>query len=98
MTRLDSNTATEADSGLVRGFRGAVRLGEQYELPLKLALTFAVTTALGLAWHSTATQQFGNNMSALLVWFSLLFAAFAALIGGTVKLWAAVKRRRHESV
>lgn len=96
MTRLDSNTATGVGSELVRGFRGAVRLGEQYALALKVAVFFAATTTLGLAWHSVATQQFGSNMSALLVWFSVVFAAFAALLGGTVKLWSAVQQRRHD--
>lgn len=96
MTLFDSNTATEADSELVRGFRGAVRFAEQYALPLKVAVFFALTTAFGLAWHSVATQQIGNNMSAMLVWFSLIFAAAGALLGGAIKLWAAVQQRRHE--
>jgi hypothetical protein len=96
MSLFDSKTATEADSELARGVRGAVRFGEQHALELKVAAFFAATTALGLAWHSVATQQIGNNMSAILVWFSVVFAALAALLGGSIKLWAAVQQRRHE--
>jgi hypothetical protein len=90
----DSSTATGAQSEFVQGLRGATRIVERYEIAIKTAAFFATTTALGLAWHSVATQQFGNNMSALLVWFSLIFAAGAALLGGTIKLWGAVQRRR----
>jgi hypothetical protein len=95
MALFDSETATEADSELVRGFRGAVRFGEQYALPLKVAAVFAFTTALGLGWHSVATQQFGNNMSAILVWFSVVFATFGGVLGGIIKISAAVQKRRH---
>ncbi|SEV97609.1 hypothetical protein [Halobacterium jilantaiense] len=92
----DSSTATGAESEVVQGLRGATRLFERYELAIKTALVFTLTTAFGLAWHSVATQQIGNNMSALLVWFSLIFAAGAAILGGTVKLWAAVQDRRRD--
>lgn len=92
----DSSTATGVKSEFVQGLRGATRIFEKYELALKAALLFATTTALGYAWHSVATQQFGNNMSALLVWFSLIFAGGAALVVGTIKLWSAVQKRRHD--
>ena len=92
----DSSTAAGAQSEFVQGLRGATRVAERYELALKTALFFATTTALGFAWHSVATQQFGNNVSALVVWFSLIFAAGAAIVGGTIKLWGAVQQRRHD--
>jgi hypothetical protein len=92
----DSSTAAGAESEFVQGLRGATRIVERHELAIKTALFFAATTALGFAWHSVATQQFGNNMSALLVWFSLVFAAGAGLLGGTIKLWGAVQKRRHD--
>ena len=92
----DSSTATSADSEVVQGLRGATRLFERYELAITVALFFTVTTAFGLAWHSVATQQIGNNMSALVVWFSVIFAAGAAILGGTIKLWAAVQERRRD--
>lgn len=92
----DSSTATGADSEFVQGLRGATRIVERHGLAIKTALFFATTTALGFAWHSVATQQFGNNMSALVIWFSLIFAAGVALLGGTIKLWGAIQQHRHE--
>jgi hypothetical protein len=92
----DSSTTTGAESEVLQGLRGATRILERHELAIKTALFFASTTALGFAWHSVATQQFGNNMSALVVWFSLVFAAGAALLGGSIRLWGAVQQRRHE--
>lgn len=92
----DSSTTTGAESEFVQGLRGATRILERYGFAIKTALFFATTTALGFAWHSVATQQFGNNMSALVVWFSVIFAAAAALLGGTIKLWGAVQKRRHD--
>lgn len=93
----DSSTATTVGSEVIQGLRGATRLFERYELAIKTALFFTVTTAFGLAWHSVATQQIGNNMSALVVWFSVILAAGAAILGGTIKLWAAVQERRRNS-
>jgi len=92
MSRFDSDSATAsgANSEVVQGLRGAARLVEQHEIAVKTAVFFAVTTALGVGWHSVATHQFGNNMSALLIWFSLIFAAAAALLGLVLKLQAAV--------
>ena len=93
---MDSSTASDVRSEFLQGLRGATRIAERYEIAIKTALFFATTTALGFAWHSVATQQFGNNMSAVLVWFSLIFAAGAAIVGGTIKLWGAVQQRRHD--
>ena len=98
MSRFDSDSsnATGAESEVVQGIRGATRIVERHELAVKIAVFFAITTALGFAWHSVATQQFGNNMSALVVWFSVIFAAGAALLGAAVKLWGVVQQRRHD--
>lgn len=93
---VDSSTASDARAEVVQGLRGATRIAERHEVAIKTALFFATTTVLGLVWHSTATQQFGNNMSAVLVWFSLIFAGAAGLLGGTITLWSAVQRRRHD--
>lgn len=92
----DSSTTAGAESEFVKGLRGATRIAERYDLAIKTALFFATTTAFGLAWHSVATQQIGNNMSAIIVWFSVIFAAAAALVGGGVKLWSAIQQRRHD--
>lgn len=98
MSRFDSDsgTATGGESEFVQGLRGATRIAERYSLALQVAALFAVTTAIGFAWHSVATQQIGNNMSAMMVWFSVIFAGGAGILGGTIKLWGAVQRRRHD--
>jgi len=98
MSRFDSDasTTTGAKSEFVRALRGAASILERHEIAVKTALLFATTTALGLAWHSVATQQFGNNVSALVVWFSLIFAGAAALLGATIRLWGVLQQRRHD--
>jgi hypothetical protein len=92
----DSSTATDVDSDAKRGLRGATRFAERHSLELSATLAFALVAALGYTIHVLAHQQFGDNMGAILVWFSVIFAAGAALLGGTIKLHAAVKQRRHD--
>jgi hypothetical protein len=98
MTRFDSDSSavTEADSDVKHALRGATRFAERYGLELRVALAFLVVGTTGYVIHTLAHQQFGNNMGAILVWFSLIFAAASAVLGAFIKTYSAIKQRRHD--
>lgn len=92
----DSTTVPEDDSGLKNALAVAGHEVARHDLEVKFAAGAAVFVALGLLVRSAYTSQFGDNMGAILVWFTLIFAAGFALLGGCIKVWAAIQRRRSE--
>ncbi|MFB6072356.1 MAG: hypothetical protein ABEJ88_05235 [Halobacterium sp.] len=91
----DSSAVTEPDSDLKQAIGVAERAVARHDLTAKLAVTTVAFVLLGLAVRMRYTSQMGDNMGAIIVWFSLIFAAGAAILGGVVKVWGAVQRYRH---
>ncbi len=93
MSRFDSDHAyrdTEAGDTAVVG-----RLLERYAVPVKVAAFYAVVLAAGVGMRRLVD---GPNLELLLsigIWFTIIFAACTALLGGVVKAVAAVQRYRH---
>jgi len=98
MGRYDSESTavTEGDSGLKSALDTVERAIARNDVAVKLAFTTAVMVAIGFGTRMAFTSQVGDNLGAMIVWFSLIFAAGAALLGLGVKVWGAIKRRRHD--
>lgn len=89
MSRHNSQAST-GESAFARWLRVTVNTVERNFVTLGTALLFVTMAALGFVGHSVATTPFGRNMTALVIWFSVIFAVAAALLGGAIRLQAAV--------
>lgn len=91
MSRFDSDYPSyqgRADTG------GVGRLLERYAVPLQVAAFYAVVLAAGVALRRIVD---GPNLELLLsigIWFTIIFAACTALLGGVVKAATVLQRRR----
>ncbi|MFC3478927.1 hypothetical protein [Halobacterium litoreum] len=98
MSRYDSESAavTEGDSGLKSALETAERAIGRHDLEAKLAVTAAALLAVGFATRMAFTSQVGDNLGAMVVWFTVIFTAGTALLGGGIKAWGAIQRYRHD--
>lgn len=96
MSPYDSdNTAVsnQADTELSNAYEGADRISKQYRFPLKVTAFYATTIAVGYVVHLSFESQFANTLAALMVYFTLIFAAVTVLVGGLFKLTKVVRTR-----
>lgn len=89
MSRHDSQAST-GESALGRWLRVAITTFERNAVTLGTAAIFVTAATLGLVGYAAASTPFGRNMSALVIWFSVIFAIAAVLLGVVLRLQAAV--------
>lgn len=79
----DSDTTAvsdQADTELADAYDGADRFTERYQFPLRVAAAYAVTITAGYVVHVVFEGQLAQTFAALLVYFTLLFAAVSAVV------------------
>ncbi len=96
MSRFDSDHRGAHGTASGTGTAGVGRFLEQNALPLKVAAFYAVVLAAGVLARRTASGPNVEILLSIAVWFTIIFAACSALLGGVVKLFGAVQRRRHD--
>ena len=89
MSPYDSDNKTvsnQADTELADAYQGADRISRKYRFPLKVAAFYALTIGIGYAIHVGVDGPLANLFAALMVYFTLLFAAVTVLAGVLIKL------------
>ncbi|MGB9963455.1 hypothetical protein [Halobacterium hubeiense] len=94
MRQFDADRPNRAASGAATsGTEGFV---ERNSFPIKVAAFYAVALAAGVLARRVVTSPDAEILLSIAVWFTVIFAACTALLGGVVKLVEAVQRRRHD--
>lgn len=96
MTRFDAEFETTTDSEVSDAAQGFGRIVERNTLAIKLAVFYAVTFGAGLAAYRVVEGPNVEAVVAIWLWFTVIFAALTALLGGFVKTIDAIQRRRHD--
>jgi len=76
------------------GTEGAERFVQRNSLPLKAAAFYAVVLATAVLARRAVSGPNVEILLSILVWFTVIFAACSAVLGGVVWLFGAVQRRR----
>lgn len=96
MTRYDSEYDTVADSEVSDAAQGLGRIVERNVLAIKLAVFYAVTFGVGVVAYKLVHGPNVEAVVAIWLWFTVIFAALTAVLGGFVKVVDAIQRRRHD--
>lgn len=96
MSQFDSDHRGTRGSASGTGRAGVGRFLERNALPLKVAAFYAVVFTAGVLARRAATGPNVEILLSIAVWFTVIFAACSALLGGVIKLFGAVQRRRYD--
>jgi hypothetical protein len=96
MSRYDSDHRGAHGAAAGAGTEGTERFVARNSLPLKVAAFYAVALAAGVLARRAASGPNVEILLSIAIWFTIIFAACSALLGGVVKLFGAVQRRRHD--
>lgn len=90
------STTTADDSGLKNALGVIGHTIARHDLEAKVVAGAAAFVAIGLLVRLAYTSQFGDNMGAIIVWFTLIFVAGFAVLGACIKLWSVLQRQWNE--
>ncbi|MFB6269223.1 MAG: hypothetical protein ABEH83_04715 [Halobacterium sp.] len=96
MTRYDGEYDTVTDSEVSDAAQGLGRIVERNVLAIKLAVFYAVTFAVGAVTYKVVHGPNIEAIVAIWLWFTVIFAALTAILGGFIKTIGAIQRRRHD--
>ncbi|MCG1002680.1 MULTISPECIES: hypothetical protein [Halobacterium] len=96
MSQFDSDhrgargTPVGAEAAGTEGFVG------RNSLPIKVAAFYALVLATAILARRVVSGPNVEILLSIAIWFTVIFAACSALLGGVVKLVGAVQQRRHD--
>ena len=94
MNRYDSEYETTSDSEVSDAAEGAGRLVERYQLPVKVAVFYVVLFGVSLLAYRVVDSPNIEPLIAIVIWFTVIFAALTAVFGIAINLIEAVQRHR----
>ena len=96
MSRYDSENRGAHGTRAGAETEGFERFVEQNSLPLKVAAFYAVALAAAVLARRVVSGPNVEILLSIAIWFTVIFAACSALLGGVIKLFGAVQQRRHD--
>lgn len=74
-----SSVSDQGDTDLSDAYDTGNNVAKQYVLPAKVGLAFAVVIGVGFVLRMVFENQLGQSFGAILIWFSVIFAALGAI-------------------
>jgi hypothetical protein len=96
MSRFDSENRGAHGTAAGTGTEGVGRFVDQNALPLKVAAFYAVVLAGGVLARRVASGPNVERLLSIAIWFTIIFAACSALLGGVIRLFGAIQQRRYD--
>ena len=94
MNRYDSEYDTSSDSNVSGAGELAGRIVKRYQLLLKIAAFYVVVFGVSLLAYYVVDSPNMEPLIAIVIWFTVIFAALTAVFGIAINLIEAVQRRR----